>query len=223
MKPILYLDIETIPAQDIKPNPDLVEPPGNYKNPETIKAYQEAKADEVYRKLSLNPLWAQVIVISAAYGDEETVTFFSDDEEDLFISLDRHLSSVEREPVKSTKDLIKQSPDTWTIVGYNIREFDAPILFLRAKKYGCKNIERLLRDLSRYDRRIEDVMQMALPTMGKQYLKMDELCKFFGIEGKGDIDGSMVYDYYLEGKIKDIAQYCSKDVQRTRELYNILK
>jgi len=33
----------------------------------------------------------------------------------------------------------------------------------------------------------------------------------------------MLYDYYLEGKIKDIADYCSKDVQRTRELYNILK
>jgi len=222
MKPILYLDIETIPSQDIKPDPDMVEPPGNYKNPDTIKAYQEAKADEVYRKLSLNPLWAQVIVISAAYGDEDIVVTYGEDEQSIFNEFDKYLSSLSLSP-QSTKDLIKQSPDTWTIVGYNIREFDAPILFLRAKKYGCKNIERLLRDLSRYDRRIEDVMQMALPTMGKQYLKMDELCKFFGIEGKGDIDGSMVYDYYLEGKIKDIADYCSKDVQRTRELYNILK
>jgi len=219
---LLFLDLETIAPQDIKPDPSLVEPPGNYKNPETIRAYQEAKADEVYRKLSLNPLWAQVIVISAAYGDEDIVVTYGEDEQSIFNEFDKYLSSLSLSP-QSTKDLIKQSPDTWTIVGYNIREFDAPILFLRAKKYGCKNIERLLRDLSRYDRRIEDVMQMALPTMGKQYLKMEELCKFFGIEGKGDIDGSNVYDYYLEGKIKDIADYCSKDVQRTRELYNILK
>jgi len=222
MKPILYLDIETIPSQDIKPDPDMVEPPGNYKNPETIKAYQEAKAEEVYRKLSLNPLWAQVIVISAAYGDEDIVVTYGEDEQSIFNEFDKYLSSLSLSP-QSTKDLIKQSPDTWTIVGYNIREFDAPILFLRAKKYGCKNIERLLRDLSRYDRRIEDVMQMALPTMGKQYLKMDELCKFFGIEGKGDIDGSNVYDYYLQGKLGEIAEYCKKDVERTRELYNILK
>jgi len=218
---LLFIDIETIAPQDIKPNPDMVEPPGNYKNPDTVRAYQESKADEAYRKLALNPLWAQVIVISAAYGDGDIHTFKDDNEEHLLKKFDMYLYNLQQNP-SSTKDLIKQSPDVWTLVGYNIREFDAPILFLRAKKYGCKNIERLLRDLSRYDRRIEDVMQMALPTMGKQYLKMDELCKFFGIEGKGDIDGSNVYDYFIGGKLEEIAQYCSEDVQRTRELYKIL-
>jgi len=218
----IYIDLETIPPQDRKPDPSLVEPPGNYKNTETIKAYQEAKADEVYRKLSLNPLWAQVIVISAAYGDEEPIVVSGADEKRLLLGLDAYLHNLSVAP-KSTKDLIKQSPDTWTLVGYNIKEFDIPILFLRAKKYKCHTISKLLSGLSRYDRRIDDVMTMVLPTMGKQYVKMDELCKFFGIEGKGDIDGSNVYDYYLEGKLEDIAEYCKKDVERTRELYNILK
>ena len=218
----LYLDIETIPSQDRKPDPSLVEPPGNYKNPDTIRAYQEAKADEVYRKLSLNPLWAQTIVISAAYGDGAIKAIYDKEEEQVFWGFEKYLNNLSLEP-KSTKDLIKQSPDTWTLVGYNIKEFDIPILFLRAKKYKCHTISKLLSGLSRYDRRIDDVMTMALPTMGKQYVKMDELCKFFGIEGKGDIDGSKVYDYFLEGRLDEIAQYCQKDVERTRELYNILK
>jgi len=218
---LLFWDLETIPPQDRKPNPDDVEPPGNYKNPETIKAYQEAKADEVYHKLALNPLEAQVIVISAVYGDGDIHTFKDDNEEHLFKKFDMYLHNLQQNP-SSTKDLIKMSPDTWTLVGFNLKEFDIPILFLRAKKYNCSLIQKLLRDLSRYDRRIEDVMIMALPTMKSQYVKMDELCKFFGLEGKGDIDGSMVYNYFKEGKLKEIAEYCAKDVERTRELYKIL-
>lgn len=35
----------------------------------------------------------------------------------------------------------------------------------------------------------------------------------------GDIDGSQVYDYFLAGRHEEIALYCMRDVECTREVY----
>ena len=218
---ILYLDIETLPPQDRQPDPDDVTPPANYKNPETIRAYQESKAEEVYRKLATNPLDAQVLVIGVAYGDDKAIGLCDTDEKALFDKLEEYLATLQFN-IESTKDLIKKSPDSWTIVGHNVAQFDLPILMLRAKKYGGTLTNQLLRDLTPFDHRIADTMRMAMPTMKGSYVSMDDLCGFFGLEGKGDMDGSTVYDYFKEGKIDDIIKYCIKDVETTRKLYKIL-
>lgn len=36
---------------------------------------------------------------------------------------------------------------------------------------------------------------------------------------KDGIDGSEVYDYYKNGKIKEICDYCMRDVEATRLVY----
>jgi len=33
------------------------------------------------------------------------------------------------------------------------------------------------------------------------------------------IDGSKVYDFFLAGKTEEIAKYCMRDVEATREVY----
>jgi hypothetical protein len=47
---------------------------------------------------------------------------------------------------------------------------------------------------------------------------MDKLCKAFGIEGKGDFDGSMVAATWPVDPQK-VVDYCCADVERTRALY----
>jgi predicted PolB exonuclease-like 3'-5' exonuclease len=217
-----YLDLEVIPPQDREPNPDDVTPPANYKNPETIRAYQESKAEEAYRKLALDPMSGQVIIISVALGDAKPSTFFSTKEKDVFEALETYLQTLQFN-INETKDLMKKAPDVWTLVGFNIASYDIPFLFLRAKKYKCKTIQLLLSDLHAYSHRIADVMRMAFPTERNKYVSMDNLCKFFGLEGKGDIDGSMVYDYFLQEKYEELIRYCEDDVIKTRQLYEILK
>jgi len=34
-----------------------------------------------------------------------------------------------------------------------------------------------------------------------------------------DIDGSKVWQYVQDGKIREVAEYCAKDVERTRQIY----
>lgn len=220
----VYLDCETIPGGDYPTTEWMINNhPKNMKIQKTINdwAQKDSNKESVYRNRSLDPLWCQVIALSAAYDDEQAIISSGNDEEKIFKEFDNWIARLAEKP-KTTKDLIRSSPETWTIVGFNIAEFDLPIIYLRAQKYKCKNIQKLLRDLSPFDKRVADVMRMALPTVKSAYVSMDNLCRFFGIEGKGDMDGSMVYDYFLEGRIGEVAQYCIKDCETTRELYKLL-
>ena len=39
---------------------------------------------------------------------------------------------------------------------------------------------------------------------------------------KGDLDGSMVWDYYKAGRLEEIKTYCEQDVYLTRKIYNTI-
>jgi hypothetical protein len=53
-------------------------------------------------------------------------------------------------------------------------------------------------------------------------ISMDSLAKCLGMEGKGDIDGSMVCDLWLDGKYQTIADYNLSDVRKTAEIHKRL-
>jgi hypothetical protein len=49
---------------------------------------------------------------------------------------------------------------------------------------------------------------------------LNELSKIMGMPGKpGGIDGTDVEPYFLEGKIKEIAEYCETDVVNTYRVW----
>jgi len=48
---------------------------------------------------------------------------------------------------------------------------------------------------------------------------LDKICKALGLEGKGDIDGSQVWDYIKAGRYDEIAAYCRDDVEKTRAIH----
>ena len=51
-------------------------------------------------------------------------------------------------------------------------------------------------------------------------MKLDEICKFMGFDGKPDgINGSQVDEYFRAGKIQEIADYCKSDVINTYKLF----
>jgi hypothetical protein len=57
----------------------------------------------------------------------------------------------------------------------------------------------------------------------KDYVSLDKIAKFLGLEGKEDgIDGSKVYDMWLEGQLEKIENYCRDDVELVREVYKII-
>ncbi len=212
MMTTIFLDIEAIPPQDRQPDPLTVKVPVNYKKEDAIKKYQEDHAEEAYRKLALSKLDAQVIVISAAINDEKPIVIAYDDERKVMEEFDRWLESVS----------LKGYLHDFYVCGHNVIGYDAPILYLRACKYDLHFVKQLI-PTKPYDERWMDTMRMAAPMLRSEYISMDVLLKFFNLGDKGDIDGSMVYDMFLEGKLNEIATYCQEDVIKTRKIYNKLK
>jgi hypothetical protein len=48
---------------------------------------------------------------------------------------------------------------------------------------------------------------------------LDAICRAFGIPGKGDMDGSKVWDAVNEGRIDEVAEYCRDDVDKLRQIH----
>jgi predicted PolB exonuclease-like 3'-5' exonuclease len=54
-------------------------------------------------------------------------------------------------------------------------------------------------------------------------ISLVKLCRVLGIDSPKDgIDGSKVYDYLLDGKVNEVAEYCKRDIEATREAYRRL-
>ncbi|CAM5350543.1 hypothetical protein ECAE60S_01182 [Eoetvoesiella caeni] len=104
-----------------------------------------------------------------------------------------------------------------TFIGHNLIDFDLPFIFHRSVMLEIAPHLTLPIMPSRYSERVYD-------TMGKwagfgNRIKLDTLAKAFGVGGKGDIDGSMVYDYYAAGRINELIEYYANDLAMTRAVY----
>ena len=109
------------------------------------------------------------------------------------------------------------------LVSYNGRGFDIPVLKYRAMRYGI-SVPWMCYGNINYDYRYSfdlhcDLLE-ALSNFGaSEKAKMNEVCALFGIGGKLDTEGSMVYDLYKSGKIEAIKEYCQLDVVNTYLIY----
>ena len=61
-----------------------------------------------------------------------------------------------------------------------------------------------------------DLLAMYQP---KNNAPLDAMAKLCGFPGKLGMDGSKVYEAFLEGKLEDIRRYCETDVMNTYLLY----
>lgn len=108
------------------------------------------------------------------------------------------------------------------IVGHNIRRFDILFLWQRCVVLRIKPPNWLL--LARADNKyrpeyVLDTMELCGTTTGKPFGPgLNRVCAALGITGKGDIDGSKVYDAIMSGRYDEAAEYCGDDVRRVRTL-----
>jgi len=61
-------------------------------------------------------------------------------------------------------------------------------------------------------------------THWRHRIKLDDLARVLGLESpkQDEIDGSRVYDLFLEGRHEEIANYCMRDCESTRAIYRRL-
>jgi predicted PolB exonuclease-like 3'-5' exonuclease len=212
----LYLDIETIPSIEPKEEDAKdITAPASYKKPEVIEKYiNDKKAsyvkDEI-KKRSVSIYDNRIICLGYAFDDDEPASIVGGSEEEIL----RKFEDVVLEYCKANGG----SPEGATLIGHNIKAFDAPSIFLKACKYKLATLQSMF-----YFGRKDMIDTMVLGSYFKYgaMVSMDNLCRFFGIEGKSGMDGSKVYPAWKEGRIEDIAEYCRDDVKKTRQLEKLL-
>jgi 3'-5' exonuclease len=103
------------------------------------------------------------------------------------------------------------------LVTFNGNSFDLPVLRYRAMINEVSASGLSARPY--FNRYTEDALDLcdALSSFAPQAkASLNEISKIMGMPGKPDnIDGSEVERYFLDGKIKEIADYCETDVVNT--------
>lgn len=213
----IYIDIETIPVGD-PIDPRTLTPPGNIKKVDTIETWYRDEAprlaNEQFRKRSLDSMAGAVLVVSWAIDNQEPQFIIAEETDDISDATPEEFLMANLE--FSFQNSIS-GPVIW--VGHNAVGFDMLWLWRRAIKYDLPWLATNIK-IDRYKGNVHDTMLIWGGGGFNNFSKLDDIAKFLGIEGKTEgVDGSKVYDLYLEGKIDEIAKYCSNDVRMVRDVY----
>jgi predicted PolB exonuclease-like 3'-5' exonuclease len=219
MTPLLVFDIETIP--DIAGLRALHELPDALSDAEVAEyAFQKQRAKNGSDFL---PHYLQrVAVISFVLRSDEGFKVVSLAEPAL----------GEAEIVQMFfKGIDKYTPQ---LVSWNGGGFDLPVLHYRGLIHGV-NASRYwemgeggsfdAREfkwnnyISRYHSRHLDLMDLLAMYSGRANAPLDDLAKLMGYPGKLGMDGSAVWQGWLDGKIDEIRDYCETDVVNTYLVY----
>jgi predicted PolB exonuclease-like 3'-5' exonuclease len=210
MKKTLYIDIETIPGPESGKDSVKVKVPANYKDEAKIAAFIEAGKEEAYRKQSFDGGYGQVCAISYAIDDGPVSGItLRDDRSIEYIIIGDIFGVIEAELDGHSNPYV---------CGHFVSGFDLRFLMHRCIILGIQVPHWLATtaNAAAWSDKLRDTMQIWAGNRGT--IGLDELCKILGIEGKGDMDGSMVYDMWLAGEHEKISEYCNQDVERVRAI-----
>lgn len=214
MSQLLYMDIETVGTDDpavIAEIASTITPPGNYKKAETIAAWEQGEkkraVEEAVARTCFDGGYGRIVCICFAVENGEVWMMHNANEFDL---------------IADVFFTLKDFTDV-TFVGHNVT-WDLRMLYQRACVLSIPPPPALLNAMRAkpWDGAIQDTMRLWDSDPSKK-ISLDKLCKVLGIDSpKGNMNGSMVAQYYKEGRIDEIAEYCRRDVIAVRECYRRL-
>lgn len=192
----LFFDIETIPIEDEKR--------------ETLREIHIKKAndgkkvgefEDFFADTSFNGAFGRIACLSYAVGDGQIKTLCGD----------------ERKILQGFWEVAK-SIDLF--IGFNIMDFDLRFIYQRSMILGVKPTKEL--SFARYQK--FPIYDVLCEWVKWAYIKkgtLHELAIAFNFPSSktGEIEGKDVAKAFKDGRIKEICDYCEKDVELTRKIY----
>jgi DNA polymerase elongation subunit (family B) len=196
------------------------------------EAARETRRTEIQQLFSLWPLTARVVCIAMLNAESlrGQVLFTAEDFEEEEEATEAPVKFVpcmdEAELLASFWDVAKRYD---SVVTFNGRGFDVPFMYLRS---AVLNVPISRKDWLGYRYAIEPHCDLAeqLTFYGvsgrdgaARRFNLDFYCKAFGIESPKShgVTGMDVTRLLEEGRQREIAEYCLRDVRATVELYRI--
>lgn len=167
-------------------------------------------ADAEWRKTSFDGGYGSICVIGYAFDDEPIKTIICNDEQKAIgdFLFDIHLAR-EADHFAGLE-----------FIGHNVIGFDLPFIWKRAVINTFPHAI-FPKDARHGNGKVFDTM-VAWAGF-KDRVSLDNLAGILGLPShKGEMDGSMVCDAWLAGKKDEIAAYCAKDVELTRNIYRMI-
>lgn len=194
---------------------------------------RNARREEIQRQFNLWPFTAQVVCVAMLNADtlRGQVLFTADDYE----ADTSEAGPVEFVPCADEVEMLTQFWDVAehyeAIVTFNGRGFDVPFLYLRS---ALLNVTVSRKNWLGYRYQTEPHCDLAeqltfYGVSGREgaarRFNLDFYCKAFGIESPKShgVTGMDVNGLLAEGKYREIAEYCLRDVRATVLLYQIWK
>ena len=215
MTPILVFDIETIP--DVAGLRVLNAHPESMRDADVAAAAFAARREKSGSDFLQHHLH-RVAAISCVFRDDDGFRV-------------RSLGTLDDPEHKLVHDFFR-IVDKYTpqLVSWNGGGFDLPVLHYRAMVNGvvASRYWEMGDDdrefkwnnyLSRYHTRHLDLMDLLALYTGRANAPLDDLAKLCGFPGKLGVDGSQVWNLCLEGRLKEVRDYCETDVVNTYLVY----
>ncbi|HHX58286.1 MAG TPA: 3'-5' exonuclease [Candidatus Moranbacteria bacterium] len=190
----------------------------------------ERELAKIKEETVFSPLTAQIVAVGVLDVESEKGAVYYQNLKD---TEEKEENGIKFKPLSEEEILenfwrVAESADTF--ISFNGRGFDAPFLMLRSAVHRIRPSKNLL--ANRYlnaqptnAKHIDLMEQLNFygATWGKVNLHM--ACRAFGIKSpKADgVNGDDVTRLFGEGKYLEIAQYNSRDLSSTAELYRVWK
>ena len=198
----ILLDIETAPLGDAGLYLEPVEPPANYRDPLKIEEYIRTKQREQLERAALDVDLCRVVAIGSMLPDSETPN--------VQLALD------EKDEAEMLA-LFFALAESCLFVGFNVLDFDLPVLLRRALYL---EVEAPYVALDRYRHpRVLDVLQKLTWNGKLKYRSQHFYCRRFGLTVEDDeFDGIHVPQLVATGQIDAVIRHVTCDVLQVRAL-----
>lgn len=188
------MDIETIPAHEDHHSVlrEIYEK----------KSTQEKDFEKYVEQTSFDGGFGRIACISYAMNDEPVLTLCGDEK-------------------KILQDFWKVAEAADLFIGFNLIDFDLRFIYQRSIVLGVKPTREL--PFARYrNNPIFDIMHEWKKWNMNASISLDTLAKVLGFPTSkgGAIEGKDVAKAFKDGRIKEICEYCEKDVELTRKIYH---
>lgn len=210
MDKILYLDIETLAADESKYEAlrylyerKLEKKRKNKEmSDEVIIEDEKAGFDAYVKGTSFDGGFGRILCIAYAINDNPIQIICNPDNE-----------------AKTLQRFWEVAKDVNLFVGHNVMDFDLRFIYQRSIVLRIRPSRNL--SFARYrSEPIYDTMKEWVKWAYNSNVGLEHLALSLGIPTpKEGIDGSQVSDFYKAGKIKEICEYCQRDVETTRAIY----
>jgi len=174
--------------------------------------------EEQFRRLSLHAEYGRVLCVGMIIEQDGEVVC-------------RGVLGRERETLRFHLDEARTLRGFWNqlrgfnekrdlVVGHNVYDFDLPFLYKRSFIHRVRPSVRL--SFARYrSQPIFDTMREWELWAWRPSIKLEELAEVLrlGVTKIEGMDGGRVYDRFRAGCHQEIADYCMRDVELTREIY----